>query len=94
MCHCDDNNFNSVVCGKTNKRVTGTGIWVIFIVNPFLNQEVYILCVEEIKGGGGLEIYMMGKSLNKYEDTIHNVQTTLRWRVKFHGFESGILMDY
>lgn len=53
MCHCDDNNFNIVVCGKTNKRVTGTGIWVIFIVNPFLNQEVYILCVEEIKGGGG-----------------------------------------
>lgn len=71
-----------MVCGKTNKRVTGTGIWVIFIVNPFLNQEVYILCVEEIKGGGGLglEIYMMGKSLNKYEDTIHNVQNNIEMK--------------
>lgn len=68
-----------MVCGKTNKRVTGTGIWVIFIVNPFLNQEVYILCVEEIKGGG-LEIYMMGKSQNKYEDTIHNVQNNIEMK--------------
>lgn len=80
MCHCDDNNFNIVVCGKTNKRVTGTGIWVIFIENPFLNQEVYILCVEEIKGGGVGQIYMMGKSLNKYEDTIHNVQNNIEMK--------------
>lgn len=68
-----------MVCGKTNKSVTGTGIWVIFIVNPFLNQEVYILCVEEIKGGGGWK-YMMGKSLNKYEDTIHNVQNNIEMK--------------
>lgn len=69
-----------MVCGKTNKRVTGTGIWVIFIVNPFLNQEVYILCVEEIKGGGVGQIYMMGKSLNKYEDTIHDVQNNIEMK--------------
>lgn len=79
-----------MVCGKTNKSVTGTGIWVIFIVNPFLNQEVYILCVEEIKGGGVDKC--MGKSLNKYDAKMCKI--TLRWRVNFHGFESGILMDY
>lgn len=31
-------------------------------------------------GGGGLEIYMMGKSLNKYEDTIHNVQNNIEMK--------------
>lgn len=77
MCHCDDNNFNIVVCGKTNKSVTGTGIWVIFIVNPFLNQEVYILCVEEIKGGVDK---CMGKSLNKYDAKIHDVQNNIEMK--------------
>lgn len=94
MCHCDDNNFNIVVCGKTNKRVTGTGIWVIFIVNPFLNQEVYILCVEEIKGRGGGVDKCMGKVSINMMLRYMMCKITLRWRVNFHGFESGILIDY